>query len=1065
MPEIKHTFLKGKMNKDLDSRLLPNGEYKEAQNVHITKSEGSDVGVIQNIKGNSTVGTVTNQGTVIGYYAESESKNGSNRIFYFVKGNTDAYDSIYYYDTSTLPVSINRDNYTLAQIENEEHLYDFTTSAPKAIVQGSFLKFSISHLITGVNLIDDLLFFTDDNNQPRKINVQKAIDNNSFYNNEIKIAVAKYYPYSVPEVLNSDGTQTGMQKRKTTAVGSTSGSSTAVTLTAANNNIFKGQSVSGTGIANGTIVSEIDGVDLTLSIAANLSSVTLTFNSEKDYIEEEFVRFAYRFKFKDGEYSLISPFTQHCFIPKTYNAAYGAEYSDAGLTTAQIKGAYKSTELESMVNDVAQVNLKISLPSSNVYNDYEIQKIEILYKEADSPALKSVAQKDISSWTNSTYTYIYKSTLPYKTLPEDEITRVYDNIPLKAKAQEITGNRLIYGNFEQNNNLPSIDFEASVGQKINTTQKYHIQYPYHTIKQRRTYQVGLVLSDIHGRQSSVILPSDQNKSAVRVEAKDNQFDTQNWSGDALRITFNDVIPNAYDVTNNSLGWYSWKVVVKQTEQEYYTVYAPGAMDSYPDSTVEVLDGIGAFFYTDEDKRTWLTLHGDNINKIPRDTTTNTPEEGVSASNTRLYPKIISTSATNGMSDGPLLDVISIGTYKEQSLVSELLDGGTGTNKPGEPINKLFQSSNNHLAAELQEGYGYIDLLLGGGNIPMGVWETEPVDSALDIYYETSTSGLVAALNLEIQTASGGPASIEIDGGATDSFDEDATVPHVIGALTAKDAGGSTLSGITFTILNVYAQSDLNTNIASKFDINSNNLRVTSSTFYYGTSGETFNVNIRATDGSNNYTEQVLPIVLDNVNPILTLASSGTSTHYSTANIITTASAVNGSHDPAQDELGLTYSIISVFENPSGANTNVTSSNLFTIGSSNGELKNTAYFATNKIGTIYRITIRVTDAGGLYDEEAINVQIAPHILPNYLESVAFSGLCSPSTTTLYLTKTAVSTTNSIAEGDFIWRDSSASLSYGGFVITATSGGAGFGFYANVTGGAPGEVSTINNTRYC
>ena len=232
MPEVKNTFLQGKMNKDLDARLLPQGEYRSAQNIHITKSDGSDVGVIQNIKGNSTVGSVTNQGTVIGYYAESESRNGSNRIFYFVKGNTDAYDSIYYYDTSTADIQINGAP------------YNFTTSPPKAIVQGSFLKFSTSHLITGVNLIDDLLFFTDDNNQPRKINVTTAIADTTYYDNEVKIAVAKYYPYLAPEVLNSDGTATGMQKRKTTAVGSTSGSSTTVTLTAANNNIFVGQSIS-----------------------------------------------------------------------------------------------------------------------------------------------------------------------------------------------------------------------------------------------------------------------------------------------------------------------------------------------------------------------------------------------------------------------------------------------------------------------------------------------------------------------------------------------------------------------------------------------------------------------------------------------------------------------------------------------------------------------------------------------------------------------------------------------------------------------------------------------------
>jgi hypothetical protein len=59
MPEIKNTFLKGKMNKDLDARLIPNGEYVDAQNIHIAKSDGSDVGVVQNVKGNSKIGNLS----------------------------------------------------------------------------------------------------------------------------------------------------------------------------------------------------------------------------------------------------------------------------------------------------------------------------------------------------------------------------------------------------------------------------------------------------------------------------------------------------------------------------------------------------------------------------------------------------------------------------------------------------------------------------------------------------------------------------------------------------------------------------------------------------------------------------------------------------------------------------------------------------------------------------------------------------------------------------------------------------------------------------------------------
>ena len=53
MPELKHHFRKGRMNKDLDERLLPNGEYRDAQNIEIATSDGSNVGTVQNVIGTS----------------------------------------------------------------------------------------------------------------------------------------------------------------------------------------------------------------------------------------------------------------------------------------------------------------------------------------------------------------------------------------------------------------------------------------------------------------------------------------------------------------------------------------------------------------------------------------------------------------------------------------------------------------------------------------------------------------------------------------------------------------------------------------------------------------------------------------------------------------------------------------------------------------------------------------------------------------------------------------------------------------------------------------------------
>jgi hypothetical protein len=58
MPEIKNTFSQGKMNKDLDERLIPNGQYRDAVNIQVTTSEGSDIGTVQNILGNKKLSDI-----------------------------------------------------------------------------------------------------------------------------------------------------------------------------------------------------------------------------------------------------------------------------------------------------------------------------------------------------------------------------------------------------------------------------------------------------------------------------------------------------------------------------------------------------------------------------------------------------------------------------------------------------------------------------------------------------------------------------------------------------------------------------------------------------------------------------------------------------------------------------------------------------------------------------------------------------------------------------------------------------------------------------------------------
>ena len=81
MAEIKNTFLKSKMNKDLDDRIVPNGEYRDAVNVTISQSESGDVGAVENVRGNIEKLQIDTDITFIGSLADDVN----NVIYIFIQ--------------------------------------------------------------------------------------------------------------------------------------------------------------------------------------------------------------------------------------------------------------------------------------------------------------------------------------------------------------------------------------------------------------------------------------------------------------------------------------------------------------------------------------------------------------------------------------------------------------------------------------------------------------------------------------------------------------------------------------------------------------------------------------------------------------------------------------------------------------------------------------------------------------------------------------------------------------------------------------------------------------------
>ena len=118
------------------------------------------------------------------------------------------------------------------------------------------------------------------------------------------------------------------------------------------------------------------------------------------------------------------------------------------------------------------------------------------------------------------------------------------------------------------------------------------ELPLHTVKQNRNYQVGVVLIDRYGRASNVLL-NDPSKllagnknSTIYAPYANYDNNSLEYLGHGLDFNLTQKIPDSdggiegypglYSETN-PLGYYTYRIVVKQQEQDYYNIYVPGAI--------------------------------------------------------------------------------------------------------------------------------------------------------------------------------------------------------------------------------------------------------------------------------------------------------------------------------------------------------------------------------------------------------------------------------------------------------------------------------------------------------
>ena len=902
MAEIKNSFLRSKMNKDLDDRLIPNGEYRDATNISVGKSEADDIGALETVLGNTLAADFGETGMqVIGYH----SIENSNKIIVFLTNNT------------------------------AHRIYEFIPSnSYNLLVTGSFLNFSLTKPITGISVIENLLFWTDYNNQPRKINISLT-SNGTYYTSESDISVAKYNPYQPIGLLSKVSKVTTGLTGAVLSIADTTGIKKGMSVIEYGNNDLQPQDYvyvtnivantsvtlnvsTVTGVTNGDIIyflnTTMTGKEITYNFNDEAYNVN-TWPGDPDYLESRFVRFSYRFEFDDGEYSLMAPFTPITFIPKQKGFFLEGD-EDA---------SYRSTIVEFMENGVQNIELLIPFPDTlnnvqpGVGASYKIKALDILYKESDATAVKVVDTINYDDrdefgapWTATTdsniYTYDYQSRKPFRTLPTNQTVRVYDKVPVKAFAQETAGNRIIYGNFLDKYSPPSfLNYILGVSPKSNALNyDSWAEFPTQSVKQNRNYQVGFILADKFGRQSDVILSSVKTASFAAADGTIFGGDTvyspyntstenasnpiRDWFGDSLKIdistpitsttpglyantgtgydtwqdttlnpnleptivgniyefnlgtgtqteipTVGSYLPgqftdyvyvssvdpntptaNRYRITTigqvsstylqqspaspdvkyaysiNPIGWYSYKIVVKQQEQDYYNVYLPGILNGYPQHS-----GTSPYPTNEDGKTAHIVLFNDNINKVPRDLSEVGPQQKQFRSSVQLYARVQNTMTTSVANNiqfypGILTDTaIAIGTATDLNMgFSEVSTDGQAN---------FYQLDTDPLLARLDtsQAIGVISTNNANTNMTpfLAIYETEPQDSLLDIFWETPTVGLISDLNDAINSEYEGAVGWA---SYTSSAFTEASVGAFLTGLSPVDQSGANLTNTDIT---------------------------------------------------------------------------------------------------------------------------------------------------------------------------------------------------------------------------------------------------------------------------
>jgi len=586
MSELKHGFGAAKMNKDADERTVPNGEYREALNVQIVTSDGSNVGTLQTLLGNTKInssfqGTLSSQAKCVGSVADE----ANNKIYYFVSDKANYTDYIFEHTVDGLLIPIAVDKYrTTVVISNSssgtaanpinrifkvadidsgirpgmnvvgvfssvlsiglsdqlkivslkdsgsgywEVLMDnysnaigsstsLDTNVGVSLTLHADRALNFNGLVTGINVIDEVIYWTDGESEPKKINTNNLQTISSgLYHTKFLVKdnngnlIIDSSPLRVDFRENPDYLK---EEHLTVVKKSPLYPPTLLFSNTSNFRFNNGNASVLTSILNASFV-DTNGDPLENGSVANVAFTTLPnyevgdklllsrfndFEESLDLSSYELIVEILEYDTANGAAKIKIVFTTEinghvsaedffCLLQqekplyefKFPRFAYRYKYQDDQYSSyspfsepAFLPGVfnYKPKDGYNMgiVNTLRALYVMDFVPDQDTL-PRDVVAIDIVYKESNSnnvyvvetieygddewEARGSDINTNSGNFARTKGAILITSEMVKAAVASNQLLRPWDNVPRTAKAQDMVGNRIVYANYKQNYNL------------------------------------------------------------------------------------------------------------------------------------------------------------------------------------------------------------------------------------------------------------------------------------------------------------------------------------------------------------------------------------------------------------------------------------------------------------------------------------------------------------------------------------------------------------------------------------------------------------------------------------